>query len=158
MEMLKEVHTAIFFLKEILARNSLIADDKIDKFCSVLERLLYQKFEKHWHPQKPFLGSAFRCIRITQIYMDPDFDKAASLSGLTIKDLLLTLPQEFTMWIDPDDVSYRIGEEGSICSLTLTVDLDLDENNDSFNQTCRSEVTKPVLKSSNSSSYTQCWT
>lgn len=49
--------------------------------------------------------------------MDPLVGKAAYTIGLSIEKLFSLLPSELTMWVDPYEVSYRIGEDGSICVL-----------------------------------------
>lgn len=49
--------------------------------------------------------------------MDPLIGKAACTIGLTKERLFSLLPSELTMWVDPYEVSYRIGEDGSICVL-----------------------------------------
>lgn len=49
--------------------------------------------------------------------MDPLIGKAACTIGLTKERLFTLLPSELTMWVDPYEVSYRIGEEGSTCVL-----------------------------------------
>ena len=49
--------------------------------------------------------------------MDPVIATAAKESGVSREELASTLPTELTVWIDPYDVSYRIGEDGSICQL-----------------------------------------
>merc|ERR1712062_180216 len=49
--------------------------------------------------------------------MDPLVSKAGNLCGLSSSQLGGLLPPELTVWIDPSDVSYRIGEEGSIGQL-----------------------------------------
>lgn len=49
--------------------------------------------------------------------MDPIIGRAAGRIGLTSDELFSLLPRELTMWVDPYEVSYRIGEDGSICVL-----------------------------------------
>lgn len=49
--------------------------------------------------------------------MDPIISKAASHIGLSLSQLYQLLPSELTLWVDPYEVSYRIGEDGSICVL-----------------------------------------
>ncbi|GFS92144.1 hypothetical protein NPIL_654631 [Nephila pilipes] len=49
--------------------------------------------------------------------MDPLIAKAGDVCGFNEADLRKLLPNELTMWIDPQEVSYRIGENGSICIL-----------------------------------------
>ncbi|XP_009325723.1 PREDICTED: protein BTG2 [Pygoscelis adeliae] len=72
--------------------------------------------EDQWFPEKPFKGSGYRCIRINH-KMDPIISKAASQIGLSLPQLYQLLPSELTLWVDPYEVSYRIGEDGSICVL-----------------------------------------
>ena len=49
--------------------------------------------------------------------MDPVIGRAGNACGLPSEFLHSTYPSELTMWIDPLEVSYRIGENGSICIL-----------------------------------------
>lgn len=49
--------------------------------------------------------------------MDPLVGQAGQRIGLSIQQLYLLLPSELTLWVDPFEVSYRIGEDGSICVL-----------------------------------------
>lgn len=112
-----EVQQAIKFLRDFLGRNEVINHERIDRFCNRLEKLLAEKYKDHWHPQRPHKGSAFRCLRLSDRHMDPVLATAAKESGVSRYELSRTLPTELTVWIDPFDVSYRIGEEGSICQL-----------------------------------------
>lgn len=41
-------------------------------------------------------------------------DRAARESGVPIADILENLPAELAVWIDPGEVSYRIGEKGLV--------------------------------------------
>lgn len=75
-----------------------------------------EHYKHHWFPEKPFKGSGYRCIRINH-KMDPIISKAASQIGLSLPQLYQLLPSELTLWVDPYEVSYRIGEDGSICVL-----------------------------------------
>ena len=85
-------------------------------FKKRLEELLLTRFENHWDTANPNKGSAYRCIRING-RLDPVIRDAAKVTGLS--DISSYLPAEFTMWIDPREVSYRFGEEGSICNCSL---------------------------------------
>uniref|UniRef100_A0A8C4Y5I2 Protein BTG1-like n=1 Tax=Gopherus evgoodei TaxID=1825980 RepID=A0A8C4Y5I2_9SAUR len=73
-------------------------------------------YKHHWFPLMPSKGSGYRCIRINH-KMDPLIGKAAGMIGLSHQRLFQLLPSELTLWIDPFEVSYRIGEDGSICVL-----------------------------------------
>lgn len=41
-------------------------------------------------------------------------DRAARESGVPISDILENLPAELAVWVDPGEVSYRIGEKGAV--------------------------------------------
>ncbi|CAM4680324.1 unnamed protein product [Leuciscus chuanchicus] len=75
-----------------------------------------QHYRQHWFPHAPCRGSGYRCLRINR-RMDPLIGKAASAVGLAQEQLSKSLPIELTLWVDPSEVSYRIGEDGSTCVL-----------------------------------------
>jgi protein Tob/BTG len=111
-----EVHSAADFLMNLLRVKSSnpLSETQLQHFKGSLEEVLIRKFRSHWYPEVPTKGSGFRCIRING-KMDPIIEKAGVAVGLNSIVLRKMLPQELTMWIDPDEVSYRIGENGSIC-------------------------------------------
>ncbi len=114
---LVEVRHALKLLRDFLCRGGKITQEILEEFCDKLEQLLVAKYQNHWHPDRPQQGSAYRCLRIAYSTMDPMIASAAIASGVSEEDLLRTLPAELTIWIDPNEVSYRIGEDGSICEL-----------------------------------------
>lgn len=122
MSMKVEVACACEFLARILMTRH-VPFQFIRPFSQRLEELLTLRFKDHWFPENPGKGSAYRCIRING-RMDPLITEAAKVTGLT--NIGSFLPKEFTMWIDPSEVSYRFGEEGSICQCPLATD-DSDE-------------------------------
>lgn len=60
-----------------------------------------------------FQGSAFRCLK-TGEPIDVVLEVAARESGVPIADILENLPAELSVWVDPGEVSYRIGEKGAV--------------------------------------------
>ena len=70
------------------------------------------KFQGHWYPERPNKGSAYRSIRISKEKVDKALVNAAFDVGLDLQEILDTLPNDLTIWIDPGEVSYRIGEKG----------------------------------------------
>lgn len=113
--MKEEVQCACEFFSRMLESKHL-PHQFANQFRVQLEELLSRRFKDHWDTKNPSKGSAYRCIRINS-KMDPIVSEAAKATGL--RDISKYLPAEFTMWIDPRDVSYRFGEEGSICSCPL---------------------------------------
>uniref|UniRef100_A0A8C4PYK1 B-cell translocation gene 1, anti-proliferative n=1 Tax=Eptatretus burgeri TaxID=7764 RepID=A0A8C4PYK1_EPTBU len=110
-----EIESAVTFVASLLRASSL-HDPQLDSFSRSLCQLLAERYQQHWFPDKPCKGSAYRCIRINH-KMDPLLGQAAICIGLSTEQLFRLLPRELTLWIDPFEVSYRIGEDGSICVL-----------------------------------------
>ncbi|KAI7790855.1 protein BTG1 [Triplophysa rosa] len=111
-----EVSTAANFVTRLLRGTRLLSEEQLQQFRFSLEESLGDHYQHHWFPNAPCRGSGYRCIRINH-KMDPIIGRAASTIGLTKERLFSLLPSELTMWVDPFEVSYRIGEDGSICVL-----------------------------------------
>ena len=111
-----EVRSAITFLTEVLLRNSKVNEEQANKFKAILEQLMITKFQNHWHPNKPLKGNAFRCLNIDTTAIDPVLLTATEASGISPTVLLDVFPGGLALWVDPGDVSCRIGK-GSICPL-----------------------------------------
>lgn len=114
-----EVTSAANFLVRLLRLNkqsAVVSDQQLEVFRAALIDTLRIRYQEHWFPEKPCKGSGYRCIRING-QMDPVLAHAGGLVGLPGQFLHTLFPSELTMWIDPREVSYRIGENGSICVL-----------------------------------------
>lgn len=113
-----EVDSAAEFLANLLrVRQKIpVTDTQLRSFRGYMVAVLLEKYRDHWHPEFPLRGSAWRCIRING-KMDPLVEEAAVAAGLSTRILRKMLPNELTMWVDPDEVCYRIGENGSVCVL-----------------------------------------
>jgi protein Tob/BTG len=93
-----------------------------------LRHILILKYENHWYPLCPYRESEYRCIRLGKgssktknSEIDPVYIKTLSRCGITIEEFLNRMPENLTIWIDPGEVSYRIGECGKIKTLYETV-------------------------------------
>lgn len=93
-----------------------VSEFQLSKLNDCLVEVLRRRYMGHWFPQKPFKGSGYRCIRING-KMDPLVHQAAVAAGMSPQFLHSIFPSELTLWVDPLEVSYRIGENGSICVL-----------------------------------------
>lgn len=113
-----EVNSAADFLMNLLRvkKANQLSESQLQHFKGSLEQILTRHFARHWYPDVPTKGSGFRCLRING-KMDPIIEKAGYAVGLNSVALRKMLPLELTIWIDPDEVSYRIGENGTICVL-----------------------------------------
>ncbi len=74
------------------------------------------RFEGHWYPEAPLRGSAFRCLHLGAP-RDPVVELAARRSGLDTEEVCANVPPELSIWIDPYEVSYQIGEKGAVKAL-----------------------------------------
>lgn len=108
-----EVSNAAFFLSNMI-RHKNLSSDKLSLFREALEARFTSSFTDHWFPERPLRGNAYRCVRIVNNRMDKLVAAAGSDVGLSEEYLRSAFPQELTVWIDPFEVSYRIGEDGSI--------------------------------------------
>lgn len=128
--MYKEVKSAVDFISNMLAKT--LDETLVEAFRQALEVNLRTRYSDHWFPEKPFKGSAFRCIRIVRGDMDKDIAKAWGSCSEKQSDIFALLPNELTLWVDPNEVSYRFGEEGSIGVLfNLTMAADDSSDSDS---------------------------
>lgn len=109
--MKEEVSSAVNFLSKLLATRPSVTGAQCSLFRDNLERLLTAKFENHWHPSKPLRGNAFRCLNIDTVTntIDPVLVKAAKISEVSPVCLPQVFPDGLDLWIDPGDVSCRVG-------------------------------------------------
>ncbi|XP_051974637.1 protein BTG1-like [Xyrauchen texanus] len=111
-----EITAAVGFLSRFLRIKGHVNDRQLQTFSQSLQDILAEQYMHHWFPDRPNKGSGYRCIRINH-KMDPLVGQAGQRIGLSIQQLYVLLPSELTLWVDPFEVSYRIGEDGSICVL-----------------------------------------
>jgi protein Tob/BTG len=109
-----EVISAVEFIKKLMKTGQCLSTDQLEVFRQCLESVLTSRYHDHWFPDKPLRGSAYRCLRIVNSRMDHLLLEAARLAGVSESVMARLLPKELTMWVDPNEVSYRFGEEGSI--------------------------------------------
>lgn len=108
-----EIKSAVDFLTNILRTRDEINEVQTGHFNAALQNLLITRYQGHWFPEKPFKGSGYRCIRLNH-NMDPLILQAGRMCGLNQAFLEASFPPELTLWVDPRDVSFRIGENGSV--------------------------------------------
>ncbi|XP_029446102.1 protein Tob2 [Rhinatrema bivittatum] len=144
-----EIKVALNFIISYLYNK--LPRRRADLFGEELERLLKNKYDGHWYPEKPLKGSGYRCVHIGET-VDPVVEQAARRSGLDIDDVRANVPEELSVWIDPFEVSYQIGEKGAVKVLYLddlenNVELDK-EIKSSFNPEAQAFI--PITSQDNS--------
>ena len=86
-----------------------LAQNDLNKFVECLIKCLTDRFRGHWYPEKPTKGSGYRCISVADD-LDSVLHKAAKDCGVDESLLKSCLPKRIDLWIDPAEVSYRIGK------------------------------------------------
>lgn len=114
-----EIQSAVDFLTNIIRSSDDVNEEQTRQFNANLRNLLSNRYQDHWFTEKPFKGSGYRCIRLNH-NMDPLILQAGKMCGLDSTFLESSFPPELTIWVDPRDVSYRIGENGSVGVLYQT--------------------------------------
>lgn len=112
-----EISAATDFVRTLLSKklqgHTSIA--MVTQFCNRLEDELHHRFTNHWLPSSPKQGSAYRCIHTTTNKMDPAIRNACLASGTTLAFITAALPPSLTLWIDPGEFSYRLGQNSYVC-------------------------------------------
>jgi len=104
-----EVCSAVGFLTEHLISNGSIPIEQVELFRGTLVQLITERFQDHWHPEKPLKGNAFRCLNVDTTAIDPLLVKASNASGFSPLKLQEVFPDGLALWIDPSDVCCRVG-------------------------------------------------
>lgn len=125
-----EVQVAVNFVTGYLYNK--LPRRRVELLGEGLVRNLMKKFEGHWYPDKPSKGCGYRCLLISHS-LDPVLLTSVEESGLSVTDVQSNLPEKLSLWIDPFEVSYRIGE-----SLLLI--------EEAFSSSCLSWTSSPRLK------------
>jgi len=113
--MIYEIATAIEFIGKLVEK--MLSPDQLSKFGERLTELLCEKYSSHWDPQQPLRGNAYRSIMVTKGFIDPILLLSAKHAGVTFDPRWI--PSDFIIWIDPNEVTYRIGDCGSVAFLPL---------------------------------------
>lgn len=110
--MKEEIRVGVEFLRQFLSNyGHQLTPETIDKFASKLTILLFKRYVNHWYADIPLKGQAFRCLRLkrSENYIDPVLEQILKELRLTLNQL--GLPNDFTLWIDPGEVSVRFGDQ-----------------------------------------------
>ena len=111
-----ELKSAVNFLTHLLRLAATIEEYNLKLFHFHLTNELWRRYTKCWFVNKSMKGSAYRRIRLNGV-RDPLLCKVARNSYICEDLLYRSFPSQLMLWVDPFEVSYRIGEFGSICVL-----------------------------------------
>ncbi|XP_074978792.1 uncharacterized protein LOC125625664 isoform X2 [Caretta caretta] len=107
--MREEVETGARFLSRLANRHGRLDKGLVEQFGERLATILQERYCRHWYPENPAKGQAYRCIRINRRQrVDESLLRACAGCGLAYSEL--ALPWELSLWIDPGEVCCRLGE------------------------------------------------
>ncbi|XP_065826296.1 protein BTG1-like [Oscarella lobularis] len=86
--------------------------EKIEELHYNLSKILTDRYEGHWYPSQPTKGNAYRCLNVAQGAVDPILNRAIRRSGLNPNEIRGYFPENLSVWVDPNEVSYRVGDRG----------------------------------------------
>ena len=108
-----EIESAVNFLvNELAQRLGEFSEGTSETLKTRLVELLNKRFENHWYPKKPLKGSAYRCVNISidDGSVDSVLLQAGEEVGIAKSGLMVVFPKGLALWIDPNDVSCRLGK------------------------------------------------
>ncbi|KAM3923435.1 maternal B9.10 protein-like isoform 1-T2 [Leptodactylus fuscus] len=107
--MYDEIQLGATYIVGLLNRSQKLSSDEVERFTTMLVSILCDRFVGHWYPDCPEKGQAYRCIQIEySSVVDDSVLQACVQSGLRCSQLYF--PKHLSVWIDPEEVSCRIGE------------------------------------------------
>jgi hypothetical protein len=116
-----ELISAANFIVHLLRLNkqNVCCEPQLNQFKKNLIEEMRKQYYNHWFPHHPFLKSNFRTIFLIEKStkkLDPILQQAGKKTGLP-KAFLTKIFPEVILFINPFEVCYRFGENGSLCVL-----------------------------------------
>ena len=122
--------------------DSKLTDKQIDTVRKSLVDLMHERISScECDYQNPMRGNAYRALWTARGFPDELIRKAAKFANIPSVHLLL--PTDFVIWIDPCDVSYRLGDYGTVLSLGIKSPLSAASSNSSSSY---SELVRTALR------------
>lgn len=123
--MKKEIELAANFLLQLLTAKHAAAEagtaapslsaDLQREFLEVCTRCIDAKCTQSWREDFPEWGSAFRAIVLQPDYVDPILVRCAKLLNIAPGEIAAKMAAtHLILWVDPDAVSFKMGEKGTI--------------------------------------------
>ena len=91
-----------------------LAVEKLEELAYGLTEILRARYTEHWYPEQPSKGSGYRCIDVIESGLDPTLVEALRQCQWSTKSASWNLPDNLSLWVDPNEVSYRFGDWGPV--------------------------------------------
>ncbi|CAF0735369.1 unnamed protein product [Rotaria sordida] len=111
--MKKEIDVALDLLATYVQRFGSIKEESIEEFRKRLQENLLQRYQGHWYPDKPIKGQAYRSLEFNKENDYCDDIVSQICNDLGFASNLLGIRHDLTLWIDPYEVTIRLGNHAS---------------------------------------------
>ena len=85
---------------------------KLKNFTNNVVEVLQKQYRYNWFIHAPYKGSNNRAIKIHPRATNSSINRAACMTGIKEWKIYSSMPPNICIWIDPLQVTYRIGEDG----------------------------------------------
>lgn len=114
---MNEIQLAVDFIARLLLRTNPSAD-QLAAFKKTTAHHLERHYERCcWDMANPNRGNAYRAITTLGGRVHPALMAGIKAADLSKEDFCRCVPSDLVLWVDPNNVSYRFGDYGSICHL-----------------------------------------
>ncbi|CAF3244820.1 unnamed protein product [Rotaria socialis] len=107
--MKQEIDVAVDLLCAYIQRYGTAKEESIELFRLQLGKALLDHYRGHWYPDKPTKGQAYRSLEFNKENDFCDTIVGQVCGYLNFTPSLLGIRHELTLWIDPYEVSIRLG-------------------------------------------------
>jgi len=115
LKMKNELVSAANFIAHLVRMSKQkINEATLKKFRDCLIEVYNRRFRNYWFPELPLKGSCYRTIRVFHNKIDPMILQAAEACDISQELLQNVFKFDLTLWINPMEVYYRLGENGSM--------------------------------------------
>ncbi|CAF0745868.1 unnamed protein product [Adineta ricciae] len=111
--MKKEIDVALDLLVSYVSRFGSIKEENIEEFRTHLQKRLLEHYQGHWYPDKPIKGQAYRSLEFNKQNEYCDVIVSQICRELGFAPSLLGIMHDITLWIDPYEVTIRLGNHVS---------------------------------------------
>eukprot|EP00038_Savillea_parva_P017627 m.21205 g.21205 ORF g.21205 m.21205 type:complete len:187 (+) comp3868_c0_seq1:252-812(+) len=118
-----EITTAVNFLvSKLMTQNGpsgTLSESAANMVRTRLCSQLQMRFSGHWYPETPLSGNGYRVVQNMDGRMDKIVMHAFQEAGVPASVVARSFPANFSIWVDPGNVSVKIGHDGSVWSLDI---------------------------------------
>ncbi|KAJ2398484.1 hypothetical protein GGI05_000040 [Coemansia sp. RSA 2603] len=107
-----EIDSAANFWLRFVQDNQLSSDKK-EALRQSLISVLHERYTGHWHPEQTNVGSGYRSLSNWR-KLDTVFVEAAHQANVPVEVLEKSFPRDIILWCDPYNVTYRVGDHGTV--------------------------------------------